>query len=376
MGWRRRERQILLRSLRNPALPEDRRGLPSGDPQTWERVFHAAAQLGVAPLLYVRLKTATLQSAVPTAVLQRHKRDFLWSQAHNMKVFARLREVLAVLHAHRIEVMALKGAALAELVYGQIGLRTMGDIDLLVRKSDLARVEATLEDMGFRADESYRTKEWYQTQHHHIVPYASRDGVLKLDIHHDITTVSSSIRVPVEDLWTHAQIVRIATMASLTLSWEHMLLHLALHMADQNRFLGDLRGLCDVAEIVRRFPGGIDWNELVRVARAWGAMRQLFFVLSLAREAVGAAVPPQVLGQLRRYVSLLPFEERLLRFLCLRAALIFETSQHVVYDWVLLDLVRGLLKNQSRIEVVRDVTHGVVRRVMGRLALGLKVGSC
>ena len=374
MRLRERERQILVRSLRNPAA-EEHRDLPSGDPQTWERVFHAAAQLGVAPLLYVRLKTSKLESAVPTAVLKRHKGDFLWSQARNMKVFARLREVLAVFRAHRIDVIALKGAALAERVYRQIGLRTMGDIDLLVRKDDLARVETIVEEMGFQADEWYGTKEWYRTQHHHLAPYVSSDGILKLEIHHDITTVSSSIRVPVEGLWTRAQMVRIATVGCLTLSWEHTLLHLALHMADENGFLGDLRGLCDVAEIVRRFPGGIDWDELVRVARTWGCVRQLFFALTLAHDAVGAAVPPQVIGQLRRQVSLLPLEERLLRFLCLRAALIFERRQHVVYDWVLLDLVGGLLPGHSRIEVMRGVTHGVRSRVRRCLALGLRAAA-
>ena len=341
-------------------------------------MFHAAAQLGVAPLLYARLKTPTLQSSVPTAVLQSHKGDFLWSQARNMKVFARLREVFAVFRDHRIDVIALKGAALAELVYPQIGLRTMGDIDLLVRKDDLARVEAIIEDMGFRANESYRSKEWYHTQHHHLVPYESGDRILKLDVHHDITTVDSCIRVPVESLWSHAQMVRISTMACLTLSWEHMLLHLALHMADQNFFLGDLRGLCDVAEIVRRFPGDIDWDELARVARAWGCERQLFFVLTLAHDAVGAAVPPQVLGRLRRQVSLLPLEERLVRFLCLRAALIFKGSRQVIDDWVLLDLVEGLLRNHSRVEAVGSVTRRIRRRVTRRLALELRsamVGS-
>ena len=91
MRLRARERRILLRSLRHPALSDECRSLPSGEPQTWERVFYAAAQLGVAPLLYGRLKRSALQTVVPTAILQRHRRDFLWSQAHNMKVFARLR---------------------------------------------------------------------------------------------------------------------------------------------------------------------------------------------------------------------------------------------------------------------------------------------
>src|SRR5215510_5949439 len=142
------ERQILLQALRYSGESEKDGGWPSVDERCWERIFHAAAQLGVAPVLYARLKTPALPAVVPGSILQRHKGDLIWSQAQNMKVFARLRAVLEVLRANRIDVMALKGAALAELVYGQIGLRTMGDIDLLVRRSELAKVRGILEDMG------------------------------------------------------------------------------------------------------------------------------------------------------------------------------------------------------------------------------------
>jgi hypothetical protein len=361
------ERKVLLRSLRSTTDAEDRDAL-ANDQETWERVFRAAAHLGVAPLLYMRLRTSALRSQVPPDVLQRHRGDFLWSQARNMKAFARLRDVLATFHANHIEVMGLKGAVLAEHIYRPIGIRTMGDVDLLVRRGDLPRVERILEELGFQADETYRTKDWYETQHHHIVPYATRDGVLKLDIHHDITTVRSRIRVPVEDLWKHAQVVSIASTPCLALSWEHMLLHLALHMADQNHFLGDLRGLCDVAEIARRVPRAIDWDDMVRVAEAWGATTQLFLTLSLSREAVGAAVPTEVLRKVRRHVPLPRHEETLLRFLCLRAALIFDTSQHPLYDWVLLDLVGDLLTRESRARVVRHVVLRAMRRVRGHFA--------
>ena len=367
MKLRAAERKMLVQCLRHDLLQRDYRRILACDTDSWERVFHAAAQLGVAPLLYVRLNHPVLRSIVPTTVLKQHKGDFLWSQVQNMKRFAKLRDVLSVLHAKGIEVIILKGAALAELVYDQIGLRTMGDIDILVHEEDLGKVESVLEEMGFRANESYRPKEWYRANHHHLAPYISQDNLLTLEFHHDISLITSPIRVSIDDLWTQAQAVRIASVPSLTLSWEHMLLHLALHISDQNHFVRDVRGLCDVTAIVKRFSSSIDWDRLVRCAHMSGAETHLYFALSLSREALGAEVPSPVLRQVRQYIDMRPFEERLLRLLCGRAILIFEPGKHLAYDWVFLDLIRDLLNNRSYIQSACDITQKAGRRVMHRL---------
>jgi hypothetical protein len=50
-----------------------------------------------------------------------------------------------------IDVIVLKGAFLAELVYRNIGLRAIGDIDLLVKKEDLGKVKRVLIQLGYQA---------------------------------------------------------------------------------------------------------------------------------------------------------------------------------------------------------------------------------
>ena len=72
--------------------------------------------------------------------------------------------------------------------------------------------------------------------------------------------------MPIDQLWARAQSVRIASVPCLALSVEHMLLHMVLHLSSPNRFRGQLRGLYDVAELLRRFGHELNWAELLRVA--------------------------------------------------------------------------------------------------------------
>jgi hypothetical protein len=285
-----------------------------------------------------------------------------------MKRFAKLRTILTAFHANGIPVIPLKGAALAELVYGYIGLRTMGDIDLLVHKEDLRNVETLLEKIGFQVNESYRPKEWYRTHHHHLAPYVSPDNLVTLEVHHDISLATSRIRVPISELWRTARGVHIASVPCMSLSWEHMLLHLALHMSDQNCFYRDIRGLCDVTEIVKRHGELVDWDMLLRFCRMFRAETHLYFALSLSHDVLGAAIPRHALRELRRHMTLRPFEERLLRSLFLRAMLIVDPREHWIDDWALSDFTRDLLNQRSRSESVTEITHKVVKRLALRFA--------
>jgi hypothetical protein len=63
-----------------------------------------------------------------------------------------LRELAIVLNAcqrHSIQVLVLKGAALAETVYKDIALRPMSDVDLLVKPAQLAQTRHLLATLGF-----------------------------------------------------------------------------------------------------------------------------------------------------------------------------------------------------------------------------------
>lgn len=356
------ESQVLLSCLATNRTAQQILSEVTNPQLSWEKLFDVACQLGVGPLLYARLGELGVRGKIPVDIAQRSKEECFSSQARNMKVYSELRTVLAALTKEGLSVVVLKGAALAELVYRHIGLRTMADVDVLVERKDLDKAGTILERLGFVPNESYRDKQWYREHHHHMVPYVSSDGSMTIEVHWHIIERTALLDMPVDYLWAHVQPVRIASVPCLTLSAEHMLLHVAIHISGSNRFLGQLRGLYDVAELLRRFGHEMKWEELLRVTALADAHKHLYVVLCLVRDTLGASVPVEVLRQLRKEFSLLPLEERLVRHIGLNAAVIVDVEESSLYEWVLLDLLANLLSCMPRRKVCIDVMNKMAQR--------------
>ncbi len=92
---------------------------------------------------------------------------FVWTET--------LKSLLADFHRAGVPVIALKGPCLAERIFGDASLRTCYDLDLLVRRGDVARAEQLLTRLGFspnsRADDYHRP--WVR-------------NALNLELHHNV----------------------------------------------------------------------------------------------------------------------------------------------------------------------------------------------
>jgi hypothetical protein len=366
-GEQDRETRVLFGCLSAGALPPQVCSDLTDPSLSWRKVVDTACRLGLGALLYSRCGEHAVREHMPTQVLCSLKDDYFFYQARNMKVYAELRNVLTAFSHHGLSVIVLKGAALAELVYRHIGLRTMTDIDLLVRKEDLRKAAVIMEELGFRADEHYRSKEWYHHCHHHLAPYISPDGSISVEIHWHVLERTAPMDFAIEELWTRPKAVRVAQTPCLRFSAEHLLFHVALHLASSSQFRSQLRGLCDVAEILRTLEQEIDWQELLRLTVLTRASRYLYVVLRLTTELFGAPIPGAALNQLRRTSRFLPLEESWAVRAGLEALLITDIETRPFYEWVGLDLLTHLLSGESGVRVVLGVSRKVFERCQSRI---------
>src|SRR5512137_1815441 len=83
----------------------------------WDELFGASLRLGVAPLLYDRIKRKSFVEEIPVETIDELKRVYHNNAAQNMLVRKQLEETLIVLEAQQVPVMLLKGGALAFTVY-------------------------------------------------------------------------------------------------------------------------------------------------------------------------------------------------------------------------------------------------------------------
>ena len=99
-------------------------------PLDWDRIVESALSQGIAPLLYHNLKNIPETHCIPQRVMAELKKNYYDNIARNMYLYAELARIVKAFHDKGISTILLKGAALAKFVYGDIGLRSMIDIDL------------------------------------------------------------------------------------------------------------------------------------------------------------------------------------------------------------------------------------------------------
>ena len=193
----------------------------------WRRLLTLATAHGVRGLIAWRLSDTTVARRLPSDVHQALSDATRQTAARMLRAQAQVAELADAFAAASISVMALKGVHLAQVVYPNLTLRAIQDIDLLVSREDLERateIALTLDYTPIRAF----TVEQEATEKAHVTRLVRPDS-LDMEIHWNITAPNAVYSIDPADLWTHAVPVEFGMCRTLGLSPEHLLLHLCTH---------------------------------------------------------------------------------------------------------------------------------------------------
>jgi hypothetical protein len=360
------EHRLLLASVgRQTDVSEIRRLLRSD--LDWQRVLSTATDLRVAPLVYSTLKTVASTTSVPPAVIEQLARLYYRHAALNGQFYAELRTILTACAQATIPVLVLKGAAIAERVYGNIALRPMSDLDLLVRREDLEAMNRLLHELNYVHDESEHPAAWYPGHHHHLAPYRRPDRHAAVEVHHHIVPSTAPVRIPVEHLWRRAQRASIASTPALVLAPTDVVLHFCLDISCVASFVKGLRTLCDIAATIECHGENFDWVVFLKQAAEYDAERFVYYPLWLARLLVGADVPAEALQSLERSVPGTSLQDSFLKFIIPTAVLQCDGAS-VIPGWFVSRTCRDLLSGSGTMAAIKalhavDLFKRAVRRI-------------
>ena len=223
-----------------------------------------------------------------------------------------LGRVLDGLAQAEVPVIALKGVALAESLYGDAGVRVSSDIDVLVPGACVARAFAVMRDLGYaRAGHEepveagdLRLLLAGNIEYAFAPPEASGCPV---ELHWGIAWRWPRDAPALADLWADARPrpFRGAPAQALGPEWE--LLYLAVHAA-RHRW-GTLKWLVDVHEICRR--DAVDWRRVWDKAARFRLTDALEITLGACAALLGTRVPrARRRARLARLASALPGHTR------------------------------------------------------------------
>ena len=225
----------------------------------WEEILESALSQGIAPLLYNSLKKIRSSQFVPEKIMDKLKKAHYGNVARNMYHYEELKRILEAFHEKGVKVIVLKGAALDKIVYGDIGLRTFGDLDLLVKEENLAYAKKIMSDLEYVFTSGKMSEEWRKKKHFHLMPYIQPDKNIVVEIHWHIT--GDSFHINIDEWWEMAKVIKIDNCQALILSPEDMLIHLCLHLFNHGYNNITLRGLCDIFGTLTYYRKEINWQR-------------------------------------------------------------------------------------------------------------------
>lgn len=289
-----REMQVLLACSRvDLAEQESSVAAMLRDGIDWLRLIDAAERHGTIPLLHRHLAGA-LAPFVPGDARDRLRKRYLSEMGRALLLHEELGRLLRAFAAANVDVLAYKGPALEAQVYRAAGLRSFGDLDLLVRPADFARGRAVLEALGFRPLVPLTaTQERAASRTECDQAFVDRRGAI-VELHWAITPPYFSVPLATDDLFARAVDIRIANAAARVPGIEDVVLLIAINGAKD--CWSRIEPLCVLYELLRHAQP--DWPVIVERARNIGGVRMLALALALAERMLGATLPNEVSGEL------------------------------------------------------------------------------
>lgn len=258
----------------------------------WQGLFEAATVQQVRPIVLRSLVSADAARLVPPVLWQPFEQACRGIAEKNLRQHAELARLLRVLGAHHIPVVLLKGAHVATALYGNVGLREMGDLDLLLRPEHLADATRLVLESGYTPVRPFTVEHDMSAK-----PHVTRlvNGSTDIELHWNITDPGTRHTIDPSVLWSRAVPVRILGVDTLGLSTEDLALHLCAHAAYRHHFGFGLRSLRDLAELADRRRDAISWPDVWTRAVAWNWTRGVGLSLALAHDLLAARIPTEFL---------------------------------------------------------------------------------
>jgi hypothetical protein len=254
------------------------------DAVDFDAVDHGSTRL--LPLVYRNLGAEAFDAEIAGRLKGLYRRS--WS--HNQLIFKRAAEAISVLEQAGIETLIIKGASLALLSYGDVGVRPMDDVDVLVPLERTAAAIDALSEAGWSPDHADPLA-W--TEVHHSLGFAGGDNG-NVDLHW------FSLWQPASDagLWRASVPLELAGVATRAPSPADQLLLACVHGTPWSP-LPPFRWIADAVTVIRSAGEQLDWDRFLAAAESRRLTVACAAALGYLQAELGAAVPPPVLTRLR-----------------------------------------------------------------------------
>jgi hypothetical protein len=213
-------------------------------------------------------------------------------RTRNTHMALELIRLLDLLQQRGVRVVPFKGPVQAAALYGDLSLRQFADLDILVPLQQVLKARDILVSAGYKPDTKLAGSalSHYLRERHHFC-LVGTENQIPIELHWRF--VQECYACPLEKgaFWKRLVPLSFEGTTVPGLPAEEWLILLCLHGAKHN--WQTLGLVCDLDALLRARPN-LDWDCLGLLATALGARRMINLGLILARNLLGARLPPEV----------------------------------------------------------------------------------
>lgn len=262
------------------------------DNDDWMSVYHAAVRHNLAPYVYYLLKQDSVEYNIPNSIMDSFRDQYYLVATKNTRIYHELKKIVKSLNSNNIPCILLKGVYLAQDLYDKPALRSMNDIDLLLKQEDIATAVRILADIDFHPSQPFFIDALEEFQIHIpalIKSATDQSKQVAVELHWSIARSTLKHKIDRNQLWLNSSTIDIDELNASVMSVEKNLHHIALHASYDDLFGNGIRPLVDILLITRKKD--INWNKLLRICKDSGTDRYIFITFSLTKKLLGATIP-------------------------------------------------------------------------------------
>lgn len=255
----------------------------------WQRFLLLVQRHRLVPLVSHNLHASIQRTPSPelAEVLSELRRLSSESAHQALRSLAELRRVIRELQSHNISVRVLKGLPLAQSIFGNLSLRSPGDMDLLIDESYIVEADRVLRSFGYRGifqvnRFSPKRLAFYRA-HWKDLAYENRSTGFEVDLHWRCFRNSEMPGAGLCATGAH-ETVSFGGFRVDTLPRMEGLLYLCVHGTLDGWLY--FKSLVDVAAQVRNMNEA-DLDALAGLALGYGILPELTATLTLVRRYLG-----------------------------------------------------------------------------------------
>jgi len=264
----------------------------------WDKFITLTARHRVRPLAYFGICNSSLKDEIPKEIIEKLKSFTFQKATFNLNQSKEILRVIRLFEAQNIRVVPYKGVVLAQDAYNNIASREFSDIDVMIRKDDLAKIIKCLSDIGYQPEMKVPDY-WldYKKCDYNFDFFENGQRSFHLEAHWSIGAKLQQLNFSLDDFEDLIIIEEFLNESIEKPTPEGLFITTCIHHVAKEKRIA-LKHVCDLTAILHKFKSELNWNLLLEKSRKLDIENIILLGIDISNQVFGLELPPQILKKI------------------------------------------------------------------------------